>query len=48
MILLNSLFSFDFTNYPQSGFSDIHKRIGEEINELKIKQMLKKCVIMRF
>ncbi len=39
---LEELIYKDLNAYPKSGFSDIHKRIGEEINEFKIKRMLRK------
>ena len=38
---LEELIRKDVTDYPHSGFSEIHQRIGEEINEFKIKRMLK-------
>ena len=38
---LEELICKDVTAYPSSGFSEIHQRIGEEINEFKIKRMLK-------
>lgn len=30
--------------YPDSGFSEIHSRIGLEINQFKVKRMLRKMV----
>lgn len=41
---LEELIYKDLKAYPKSGFSDIHKRIGEEINQFKIKRMLKSMV----
>ena len=38
---LEELIRKDVTAYPNSGFSEIHQRIGEEINEFKIKRILK-------
>jgi ATP-dependent DNA helicase RecG len=38
---LEELLFKDINSYPNSGFSDIHKRIGEEINQYKVKRMLK-------
>ena len=38
---LEELIRKDVTEYPNSSFSEIHQRIGEEINEFKIKRMLK-------
>lgn len=34
----------DLKAYPNSGFGDIHQRIGHEINQFKIKRMLKSMV----
>ncbi|WP_310559912.1 ATP-binding protein [Flavobacterium sp.] len=41
---LEELIYKDISAYPNSGFSDIHKRIGEEINQYKVKRMLKNMV----
>jgi ATP-dependent DNA helicase RecG len=41
---LEELIFKDISAYPKSGFSDIHKRIGEEINQYKVKRMLKNMV----
>ena len=41
---LEELIYKDLKAYPNSGFSDIHKRIGKEINQFKIKRMLKSMV----
>ena len=38
---LEELIRKDVTDYPHSSFSEIHQRIGEEINEFKVKRMLK-------
>lgn len=38
---LEELLFKDISAYPKSGFSEIHKRIGEEINQFKVKRMLK-------
>jgi ATP-dependent DNA helicase RecG len=34
----------DIESYPNSAISDIHKRIGEEINLHKVRRVLKKMV----
>jgi ATP-dependent DNA helicase RecG len=34
----------DLSAYPISGFSEIHQRIGSEINQFKVKRMLKNMV----
>jgi ATP-dependent DNA helicase RecG len=41
---LKELIFKDVGAYPRSGFGEIHKRIGSEINESKIKRMLKTMV----
>jgi ATP-dependent DNA helicase RecG len=41
---LEELIRKDITAYPHSGFSEIHQRIGEEINQYKVKRMLKNMV----
>ena len=41
---LEELIYKDLNAYPKSSFSEIHKRIGEEINEHKIRRMLKSMV----
>jgi ATP-dependent DNA helicase RecG len=41
---LEELIYKDLTNYPLSSFSDIHKRIGEEINQFKVKRIIKSMV----
>ena len=41
---LEELIYKDISAYPNSRFSDIHKRIGEEINQYKVKRMLKNMV----
>jgi ATP-dependent DNA helicase RecG len=38
---LEELIRTDITAYPNSGFSEIHQRIGEEINKFKIKRVLR-------
>ena len=38
---LEELIYKDLNSYPQSSFSEIHKRIGEEISSSKIKRLLK-------
>lgn len=39
---LEALIIEDITNYPCSSFGEIHQRIGVEINQHKIRRMLKK------
>ncbi|GIZ09804.1 hypothetical protein FUMI01_25310 [Flavobacterium sp. UMI-01] len=34
----------DLTAYPNSGFSEIHQRIGLEINKHKVRRMLKNMI----
>lgn len=41
---LEELIYKDLTAYPNSGFGEIHQRIGKEINQYKVKRMLKKMV----
>ena len=41
---LEELIRKDVTAYPESGFSEIHQRIGEEINQYKVKRILKYMV----
>ena len=41
---LEELIFKDVKAYPESGFSEIHQRIGLEINQYKIKRMLKSMV----
>lgn len=41
---LEELIFKDLKSYPNSGFSDIHSRIGLEINQFKVKRMLKTMV----
>ena len=41
---LEELIRKDITAYPGSGFSEIHQRIGEEINQYKVKRILKLMV----
>lgn len=41
---LEELLYKDISSYPKSGFGDIHKRIGEEINRHKIRRVLKGMV----
>jgi len=41
---LEELIRKDVTAYPDSGFSEIHQRIGEEINKHKIRRILKQMV----
>jgi len=41
---LEELIYKDLTDYPLSSFSDIHKRIGDEINQFKIKRIIKAMV----
>ena len=41
---LEELLYKDIKSYPLSAFGEIHKRIGEEINQFKVKRMLKKMV----
>ncbi len=41
---LEELIFKDLTAYPNSAFSEIHQRIGLEINQFKIKRMLKSMV----
>ena len=38
---LEELIYKDLTAYPNSGFGEIHQRIGKEINQYKVKRMLK-------
>jgi ATP-dependent DNA helicase RecG len=38
---LEELIFKDLTAYPNSGFSEIHQRIGMEINQFKVKRLLK-------
>lgn len=41
---LEELIFKDVTAYPNSAFSEIHQRIGKEINQYKVKRILKKMV----
>lgn len=41
---LEELIFKDIKAYPYSGFSEIHQRIGSEINQYKVKRMLKNMV----
>jgi ATP-dependent DNA helicase RecG len=41
---LEELIYKDLTAYPNSGFGEIHQRIGKEINQFKVKRMLKNMV----
>jgi len=41
---LEELVRKDITAYPNSGFSEIHQRIGLEINQYKVKRILKDMV----
>ena len=41
---LEELILKDVKAYPNSGFSEIHKRIGTEINQYKVKRMLRAMV----
>lgn len=41
---LEELIFKDLTAYPNSGFGEIHQRIGKEINQYKVKRMLKNMV----
>ena len=41
---LEELIRKDITAYPNSGFSEIHQRIGEEINLYKVRRILKLMV----
>ena len=41
---LEELIHKDLSEYPNSGFREIHQRIGEEINQSKIKRILKSMV----
>ncbi len=41
---LEELIYKDLKAYPDSGFSEIHSRIGLEINQFKVKRMLRKMV----
>jgi ATP-dependent DNA helicase RecG len=41
---LEELIFKDLTAYPNSGFGEIHQRIGIEINQFKIKRLLKSMV----
>lgn len=41
---LEELIRKDITEYPNSGFSEIHQRIGLEINQYKVKRILKNMV----
>ena len=41
---LEELIYKDLTAYPNSGFGEIHQRIGKEINEYTVKRILKRMV----
>jgi ATP-dependent DNA helicase RecG len=41
---LEELIRKDVTAYPNSGFNEIYQRIGEEINQYKVKRILKNMV----
>ena len=41
---LEELIRKDVTDYPHSGFCEIHQRIGLEINQYKVKRILKNMV----
>jgi ATP-dependent DNA helicase RecG len=41
---LEELIFKDINAYPQSGFSEIHQRIGLEINQYKVKRLLKAMI----
>lgn len=41
---LEELIYKDLSAYPNSGFGEIHQRIGKEINQYKVKRMLKHMV----
>ncbi len=41
---LEELLFKDIRSYPNSSFSEIHERIGEEINQFKVKRLLKTMV----
>lgn len=41
---LEELIYKDIKAYPESAFGEIHQRIGKEINQYKVKRMLKKMV----
>lgn len=41
---LEELLYKDIKSYPMSAFGEIHRRIGEEINQFKVKRMLKKML----
>ena len=41
---LEELIYKDISAYPNSAFGDIHKRIGDEINQHKVRRILKKMV----
>jgi ATP-dependent DNA helicase RecG len=41
---LEELILKDIKAYPESGFSEVHQRIGLEINQFKVKRMLKEMV----
>ncbi len=41
---LEALLTEDIRNYPRSSFGEIHQRIGVEINEHKIRRLLKRMV----
>jgi ATP-dependent DNA helicase RecG len=41
---LEELIYKDLTAYPNSGFGEIHQRIGKEINQYKVKRMLKNMI----
>jgi hypothetical protein len=41
---LEELIYKDLKAYPNSGFSEIHSRIGLEINQFKVKRMLRSMV----
>lgn len=42
---LEELIFKDLTAYPNSGFGEIHQRIGKEINEFAVKRLLKRMVM---
>jgi ATP-dependent DNA helicase RecG len=42
---LEELIFKDLSAYPNSGFSDIHQRIGMEINKHKVRRLLKQMVV---
>jgi ATP-dependent DNA helicase RecG len=41
---LEELIYKDIKAYPESAFGEIHNRIGKEINQYKVKRMLKNMV----